>query len=152
MSATIIESSVRTFDYDDAIRWRHYFGLANHAELPHDLYGVMYGIDGHMQLRDRTIYMPVGLYVAIDYFDRVLYIGQVCRSSGTGIVERISGHHAIPSSCSGIWLLPLRDDLPKAIVSRFEGMMIRAFQPPANQQLCGRGTINSMIQTRRELS
>lgn len=139
MSAPPVEGSVRTFGFDDTLRWRRYFGSANHPDLPQDLYAVDVSPDGDVQLRDRTLYMPVGLYVAVDYFDRVLYIGRVCRSSGTGIVERMRKHHAIPPTCAGLWILPLRDGLSAATVSRFEEMMITAHQPPANRQLCQRG-------------
>ena len=97
------------------------------------------GPDGHVQLRDRTLYMPVGLYVAVDYFDRVLYIGQVSRNSGTGIVERVQNHHAIPPTSVGVWILPLRDDLSPMTVSRFEETIITAYQPPANCRHCQRG-------------
>lgn len=139
MSARQVEGSVRTFGFDDTLRWRRYFGSANHPDLPQDLYAVEVGPGRGVRLRDRSLYMPVGLYVAVDYFDRVLYIGQVRRASGTGIVERVQNHHALPSTCSGLWILPLRDDLPPASVSRFEEMMITAYQPPANRQLCQRG-------------
>jgi len=139
MSAPQIEGSVRTFGFEDTLRWRHFFGSANHPYLPQDLYAVEVGPAGDVQLRDPTLYMPVGLYVAVDYFDRVLYIGQVCRNSGTGIVERVQNHHAIPPTCAGLWILPLREDLSRSTVSRFEEMMITAYQPPANRQLCRRG-------------
>jgi len=139
MSAPQVEGSVRTFGYEDTLRWRRYFGAANHPELPQDLYDVEVGPDGHVQLRDRTLYMPVGLYVAVDYFDRVLYIGQVSRNSGTGIVERVQNHHAIPPTSVGVWILPLRDDLSPMTVSRFEETIITAYQPPANCQHCQRG-------------
>lgn len=144
MRAPAVEGSVRTFGYEDTLRWRRHFGTANHPDLPQDVYAVVSGPDGHMRLRDRTLFMPVGLYLAIDSFDRLLYIGKVCRASGTGIVERVHRHHAIPPTCAALWILPLRDDLSPATVSHFERKLINAYQPPFNRQLCERGRAKSM--------
>jgi hypothetical protein len=91
------------------------------------------------RLTDRTLAVPVCVYVAVDAGDGCLYIGQ-CRRLVGGVVQRIDGHHAIPPTAAGLWVLPLRADCPPAAVDRLERRMIRAYRPPYNTLLCPSGS------------
>ena len=84
---------------------------------------------------DRNLEVPVCIYVAIDAADACLYIGQ-CRRTDGSIVQRIDGHHAIPSFAIGLWLLPLRADCPTRALNRLERQMIEAYRPPFNTAHC----------------
>lgn len=122
------------FEEDDVWHWRRYMGRLCHPLAPVDCYGLEHDVTG-CHMRDRTLWVSICIYVAVDNAGGCLYIGQCRRPEGT-IVERIEGHHAIPSFATGLWVLPLRDDCPKDALDRIERRMIEAYHPPYNTVFC----------------
>lgn len=127
-----------TFDETAAVRWRRCFGTANHPLALHDRYALEAPAEGGLpRLRDRTVHMPVGLYVVVDGDGHVLYVGKVRRQSGSGIVERLDDHHAARRDWEAVWLLPLRSDCSELAVLRLEAQLIAAYRPRDNVHCAG---------------
>jgi hypothetical protein len=125
------------FDEDDVWRWRRHMGRLCHPLAAVDLYALDHNESG-CHLSDRTLRVPVCIYIAVDDADACLYIGQ-CRRPDSTIVVRIDGHHAIPSFATGLWVLPLSDDCPADALDRIERRMIEAYHPPYNTVFCPTG-------------
>jgi len=118
------------FREHDADRWHDIHGNAADPYAQPDLYS--YDVDDEHPLADHAA-MAVGLYVAVDEDDLVRYVGQVRRPGNPGAVrERHRAHHKANDAWIGLWLLPLRDDCPKASVDRFEQELIQAYDPIDN--------------------
>jgi len=100
-----------------------------------DLYALDYESHRGCHLADRELSVSVCIYVAVDDAGACFYIGQCNRSDG-GVVQRVSGHHAIPAIATGLWVLPLRTDCPPQALNRIEKQMIRAYRPPFNTVYC----------------
>jgi hypothetical protein len=123
------------FGERDVWYWRHHMGRLCDPLAPVDLYAIEHDEQGACHLADRHLAVPVCIYVAVDDAGACLYIGQCRRPCGT-VVQRIDGHHAIPPFATGLWVLPLRPDCPKAVLDRLEKRMIRIYKPPYNVIHC----------------
>ena len=136
MSAAVPSAELTSaFTDRDVDVWRAHLGRLCDPLAAAQLYALAHDEDGTVRLADRQLPVPVCLYVAVDDAGACLYIGQ-CRRSTGGVVDRISGHHAIPAHATGLWVLPLRDDCPPAALDRVEARMIRAYTPPYNTTHC----------------
>jgi hypothetical protein len=123
------------FALRDAAHWQGHLGRLADPLIPVDLHALEPDSDGGVRLADRRLAVSVCIYVAVDNAGACLYIGQCRRSSG-GVVQRIDGHHAIPSFATGLWVLPVRSDCPPTALDRVERRMIRAYRPPYNTAHC----------------
>lgn len=75
--------------------------------------------------------MLVGLYVAVDWSGRCLYVGKVYRRSG-GVASRLRAHAQPVERWHSVWLLPLVAECPHGLVATFERALIRRHQPVGN--------------------
>jgi hypothetical protein len=123
------------FGERDVWRWRHHMGLLCDPLAAADLYALERAENGGCRLADRHVAVTTCIYVAVDDSGACLYIGQ-CRRTAGGIMQRIARHHALPAHATGLWVLPLRPDCPKAALDRIEARMIRAYKPPYNIAHC----------------
>jgi hypothetical protein len=115
----------------DARRWFCHLGDNVHPSNPYDLHDLHIDVDGHVTMGAA---MAVGLYVVVDADERCRYIGKVTRRHPGGIRDRFWCHHAAKAEWDAVWLLPLRDDCPDALVRQLEAELIGAWQPDGNIQ------------------
>ncbi|MGY1793079.1 hypothetical protein ACI796_03705 [Geodermatophilus sp. SYSU D00525] len=135
MSAAVPAAELASaFGERDVRRWREHMGRLVDPLAPADLYALEHDERGPY-LADRTLWVLVCIYVAVDDAGACLYIGQ-CRRSYGGVVARVDGHHTIPPFATGLWVLPLRADCPEAALDRIEARMIRTYRPPYNTVYC----------------
>ena len=136
MSAAVpIAELASYFGERDAAYWECRAGLLSDPLAAADVYAIEHDEEGHCYLVDRYLAVPVCLYIAVDDAGACLYIGQ-CRRPGGSLIQRIAGHHAIPTFATGLWVIPLRADCPKQALDRIERRMIRAYKPPFNTIHC----------------
>lgn len=136
MSAAVPSAELAChFGERDAWFWRLHMGRLCDPLAAVDLYALEHDEQGGCHLADRHLMVPVCIYVAVDNAGACLYVGQCDRPHGS-VVQRVYGHHAIPVFATGLWVLPLRSDCPKAALDRIERRMIRAYRPPYNTAHC----------------
>jgi hypothetical protein len=70
-----------------------------------------------------------GVYVVINADDDVMYVGKVCRVTGT-VDDRFRRHHAAADEWDRVWVLPMRETADPRPV---EDSMIEYFDPPDNK-------------------
>ena len=80
---------------------------------------------------DCEVAMQCGLYIIVDAWNRVLYVGKVQRHD-SGLDARLRNHHREDSSWAGVWVIPLRADLSPGSIRDLERSMIEAYCPPLN--------------------
>lgn len=120
-----------TFRRADADRWHAVHGLAAHPHARPDLHGLTATVG---TIAVSTGAMAVGIYLVIDRFDQLRYIGKVCRDDPTAIRDRLNRHHAATTDWFAVWLLPLHDRCPNQLVEMLESQLIRAYRPCDNIQ------------------
>ena len=119
-----------TFRRADADRWHAVHGLVAHPHAMPDLYGLT--VTGLGTIHVPTAAMAVGIYLVVDCYDQLRYIGKVCRDDPAAIRDRLAHHHAASTDWCAVWLLPLHDHCPNRLVEALESQLIRAYQPCGN--------------------
>jgi len=125
-----------TFREGDAARWIESFGHLTDGAIPWGLHGITRSQGGRADLAGSAA-MSVGIYVVVDSWSRVLYLGKVSRQLPDAISQRISHHHRLTPDWDAVWLLPLAERTPHETVLRLEALMISAYRPPLNIQHAG---------------
>jgi len=121
-----------TFRRADAHRWHAIHGLAAHPHAPPDVYALAGIPCGNVYAP--TALAAVGIYLIVDRFDELHYIGKVCRGTPTAVRDRLASHHAATTSWFAVWILPLHDRCPNQLVEVLESQLIRAYRPCGNVQ------------------
>jgi hypothetical protein len=135
MSAAVPEAEMTShFGERDVWHWRHLVGMLCDPHLPADLYAIERNQDGACHLADRRLTVPVCIYIAVDDTGSCLH--RAMSTAGCSIVSRIKRHHAIPPNAAGLWVLPVRSDCPRAVLTDIETKMIQAYWPPHNVAHC----------------
>lgn len=92
-----------------------------------------FGPSGAHELRGRRVDVlwPVGCYIGTDPDDRVRYVGMICRAD-EGFDARFAAHHQPVRTWDRVWLLPLRQGVPRHVVGAIEALLIWTLQPTDN--------------------
>jgi hypothetical protein len=83
----------------------------------------------------------IAVYIACNYFEQVVYVGSVRRSSDPrGLERRIAAHLRDSDKSEAwrtLWVIPLRADASLHEVRRIEGLVGAHLRPPGNRRLPG---------------
>lgn len=82
----------------------------------------------------RRLRSAVGIYVACDGGGQVQYVGSAARpGAATGVADRVREHRSLRRGIwRDLWVIPLRDDTPRAVVHGIEGQIRDVLRPRQN--------------------